>query len=300
MKMLREIALVSGCLIALTGCNGFNKHSEVDALNEAKSVGNPFTQHLTQEYRDLTNHELNKMMDYPDALHFARKGIASAAGEVVMPEPIEDWNLLPKHIVELGTARGRLIIAFDLGAREIAPAQAARTQALFDCWIEQQEEHWNAPDQDLYCKTRFLSAMNELEGLIPAAPVMEMPAETYDLPETAEPMTPEEAMYLVFFDFDSSAIGAGGHSVLDAVAEAAATQGAAVVHVEGHTDSSGPQKYNDRLSMKRANAVRDALVARGISASSIEVKSYGESNLLVKTLDNIREPANRRAQITFD
>ncbi|MDF3025525.1 MAG: OmpA/MotB domain protein, partial [Alphaproteobacteria bacterium] len=68
----------------------------------------------------------------------------------------------------------------------------------------------------------------------------------------------------------------------------------------GHTDSSGSTNYNEKLSVKRANAVRDGLIARGLSAEMVRVESRGESDLLVKTADNVREPANRRAQITLE
>ena len=116
--------------------------------------------------------ELKEMFDYPDALHFARKGLASAAGDTVLPEPVGDWNLSEQHIAELGAARGRLIVAFDMGAREQHPALAARAQAKFDCWIEGQEEHWHdAKSQELECKSHYIEAMNQLEaGLQPPAP----------------------------------------------------------------------------------------------------------------------------------
>jgi OOP family OmpA-OmpF porin len=305
MKTLINTVLIGGCIAILANCTGYNEHSEVDALNEVQAVGSPFTQHLTDEYKAFTNREMNKMLDYPDALHFARKGLAAAAGEVVMPEPITDWNLLPKHIEELGTARGRLIVAFDLGAREVAPKQAAIAQARFDCWIEQQEENWQK-DDILSCKTEYMNAMDALEGLIQPTtpPALEMPpiAEVapMDVPEAAEPMKPEDAMYLVFFDFDSFSIGSGGNNVLDAVAEEAKNQGVSLINIAGHTDSSGPKAYNNRLAMKRANAVRDALISRGLDASVIKVEGFGEEKLLVETLDNVREPANRRAQITFE
>ena len=70
--------------------------------------------------------------------------------------------------------------------------------------------------------------------------------------------------------------------------------------VVGHTDSSGSTRYNDKLSKRRANSVKDGLVARGVPAEWIREESRGESDLLVKTADNVREPANRRAQITLE
>ncbi len=299
MKNFRRLFL-SGCVIALAGCSNFDAHSEIEALNEAQAVGSPFTQHLASEYRTYANTEMHEMMDYPDAIHFARKGLAAAAGEVVMPEPISDWNLNPQHMEELSTARGRLIVAYDMGAREQAPQQAAVAQARFDCWIEQQEENWQE-DDIAACKNQFMEAMAALEGMlkpIPKEPEMPPPVEA--APPPVEPMKPEEAMYLVFFDFDKYAVGAGGESVLDAVAQEVKSRSLKVVHVVGHTDASGPNSYNNKLAMKRANTVRDELVKRGVEAALVKVEGRGEDQLLVQTPDGVREPANRRAQITFE
>ncbi|MCB9991274.1 MAG: OmpA family protein [Rhodospirillales bacterium] len=306
MSKLRGIMMVFGMValsVALSACTNFKTHSEIEALNEVQPVGSPFTQHLAAEYRAFANSELNEMLDYPDALHFARKGLAAASGETVMPEPIADWNLLPRHMEELSAARGRMIVAFDLGAREIAPQQAAVAQSRFDCWIEQQEENWQ-DDDIMHCKNQYLEAIAALESMLqPYQPVPEpvAPAPAMELPVAAEPMTPDEAMYLVFFDFDKHNIGAGGQNVLDAVAEEIKSRtDIAAVTIVGHTDSSGPKSYNNKLAMKRANAVRDGLIERGIMADTIRVEGRGEDELLVQTADGVREPANRRAQITFE
>lgn len=294
MKVLRGLVL-GACIIGLGACSNYQAHSEVKALNEVQAVGSPFTQHLAGEYRDFTNRELNQMFDYPDALHFARKGLATAAGEVVMPEPISDWNLNPQHMEELSTARGRLVVAFDLGGREVAAQQAAVAQARFDCWIEQQEENWQ--DTDISeCKSQFMEAMNALEGMIKPAPAME-PVAAMEAP--TEPMKVEDAMYLVFFDFDKSGVAASGESVLDAVGTEAKSRSLNALNVIGHTDRAGSRKYNNRLALKRANSVREALITRGVDASLIKVDGRGEDQNLVATDDNVREPANRRAEITF-
>lgn len=294
MKVIRGLVL-GACIIGLGACSNYQAHSEVKALNEAQAVGSPFTQYLAGEYRDFTNRELNEMFDYPDALHFARKGLAAAAGEVVMPEPISDWNLNPQHMEELSTARGRLVVAFDLGAREVAAQQSAVAQARFDCWIEQQEENWQDADINA-CKSQFMEAMNALEGMVKPGPVME-PVIAAEPP--VEPMKVEDAMYLVFFDFDKSAVATSGESVLDAVGTEVKSRSLNVLNVVGHTDRAGSRTYNNRLALKRANSVREALIKRGVDASLIKVDGRGEDQNLVQTDDNVREPANRRAEITF-
>ncbi len=298
MNIFRNVILVTG-MVALSGCTAFTSFSEVEALNDAQPVGSPFTQALASEYREFSNTELKDNFDYPDALHFARKGLAAASGETVLPEPVADWNLGEKHLQELGAARGRLIVAYDLGARETAPALSARAQAKFDCWIESQEEHWS--DTDVPCKKDFLDAIGQLEGqLQPAAaqPVVEA-IDNYGVDPNA-PMAAENAMYLVFFDWDRSDLGSGAQSVLDAVADEIAKNPPASINVVGHADTSGPTDYNARLALKRANNVKDALVQRGVDASSIMVDAKGENEPLVATPDNVREPANRRVNISFN
>lgn len=300
MKTLRNVFLVT-VMIALGGCTVFTSFSEVDALNEAQAVGSPFTQALANEYREYSNNELKGNFDYPDALHFARKGLSAAAGEVVLPEPIADWNLSDKHAMELSAARGRLIVAYDLGARETQPELSARTQAKFDCWIEQQEETWK-DDTAPHCKNEFLDLISQLEsGLQPAAPAPAPAAEplAFDVDASA-PMAPEDAMYLVFFNWDSSELGSGALNVLDAVADEVSKNPPSAVNVIGHADTSGPTDYNQRLAFKRANQVRDALIQRGVDASLITVDARGETELLVETPDNVREPANRRVNISFN
>ncbi len=291
MKSVRNFVLAAG-VIVLSSCTMFDTYSEVEALNEAQAVGSPFTQALANEYKSFANRELDEMMDYPDALHFARKGLAAASGEAVMPEPVSDWNLDENHIKELGAARGRLVVAYDLGAREIAPASAALAQAKFDCWIEQQEENWQT-EEILSCKRDFMNAMAELEGLVQQTPPAPEP-----VPEPA-PMVAEEAMYLVFFNWDSSELSAGALNVLDAVAREVAKNTPSEISVFGHADTSGNADYNSKLSMKRASIVRDALIERGVNPELIAVESRGENELLVSTNDNVREPANRRVNISF-
>lgn len=302
MKTLRHSILAVG-LIALagplSGCSAFTSFSEVEALNEAQAVGSPFTQALAGEYREYANSELKDMFDYPDALHFARKGLSAAAGENVLPEPVSDWNLSEAHIQELSAARGRLIVAYDLGARETVPALSAHAQVKFDCWIEGQEENWSDAGV-MACKDEFLKAMSQIESQLqppPAAPIVENTG-MFDVDPNA-PMAAEDAMYLVFFNWDEYSLGSGALNVLDAVAQEVAKNPPQTISVIGHTDTSGPTDYNDKLAFKRANAVKDSLIERGVDPALISVDARGEAELLVPTPDDVREPANRRVNISF-
>jgi OOP family OmpA-OmpF porin len=88
-------------------------------------------------------------------------------------------------------------------------------------------------------------------------------------------------------------------STIHQVAQAAKNKGDARIIVTGHADTSGPPAYNMALSLRRANAVRDALVREGVPAAAITVVGKGESEPLVRTGDGVREPQNRRVEIVI-
>jgi outer membrane protein OmpA-like peptidoglycan-associated protein len=67
--------------------------------------------------------------------------------------------------------------------------------------------------------------------------------------------------------------------------------------VIGHTDSVGTTVFNDRLSLARAERLRESLIGLGIPASRIQAAGRGEREPLVPTEDNVAEPRNRRVEI---
>jgi outer membrane protein OmpA-like peptidoglycan-associated protein len=71
------------------------------------------------------------------------------------------------------------------------------------------------------------------------------------------------------------------------------------IGVVGHTDRVGLRQDNYELSVSRAEAVRDTLVSKGISAGFIQINSHGEDNPLVPTEDEVPEPRNRRVEVTI-
>jgi outer membrane protein OmpA-like peptidoglycan-associated protein len=69
------------------------------------------------------------------------------------------------------------------------------------------------------------------------------------------------------------------------------------IEVNGYTDRSGSDQYNQGLSVRRANAVAAELLRRGVPRNEIATRGFGESNPLVPTADGVREPQNRRVEI---
>jgi OmpA-OmpF porin, OOP family len=105
--------------------------------------------------------------------------------------------------------------------------------------------------------------------------------------------------FMVFFDWDRSNLSAQALNTIKQAANAFKTKGNARITATGHTDKSGPENYNMALSLRRANAVKDALVREGVPATAIAVIGRGESQPLVPTADGVREPQNRRVEIVI-
>jgi outer membrane protein OmpA-like peptidoglycan-associated protein len=103
--------------------------------------------------------------------------------------------------------------------------------------------------------------------------------------------------FMVFFDFDRSDITSDAAKIIAQAAAYAKSNNAASITCIGHTDTVGSVMYNQALSLRRANAVKAALVKQGIPAGEISVVGKGKSDLLVPTADGVREPQNRRVQI---
>ena len=70
------------------------------------------------------------------------------------------------------------------------------------------------------------------------------------------------------------------------------------ITVIGHTDSAGTAAYNDALSLKRAEAMRQIMVEAGIPSKLIKSAGRGSREMLVKTEDGVSEPRNRRVEIS--
>jgi len=80
-----------------------------------------------------------------------------------------------------------------------------------------------------------------------------------------------------FFDFDQATLRPEGKAALDELARRLAVTQYDKLTIVGHADRIGPAAYNQKLSERRANAMRDYLVAQGIEAEKISASGIGES-----------------------
>jgi outer membrane protein OmpA-like peptidoglycan-associated protein len=101
----------------------------------------------------------------------------------------------------------------------------------------------------------------------------------------------------VFFDWDKSDLTARARQIISDAAQASTHVQTTRIEVNGYTDLSGTPKYNQGLSVRRANAVAAELVRDGVSRSEISIQGFGETHPLVPTAQGVREPQNRRVEI---
>lgn len=103
----------------------------------------------------------------------------------------------------------------------------------------------------------------------------------------------------VYFKFDKFDPRLRSIPGVDKLAEFLTQYTALKIVVEGHTDSIGSKKYNDRLSKRRAEMVRRYLIKRGIDASRIDTVGYGKSRPIASNKTLAGRRANRRVEIRF-
>lgn len=101
----------------------------------------------------------------------------------------------------------------------------------------------------------------------------------------------------VTFGTNSADVLPGLFAEIDRIAAVLNKYTETVILVEGHTDSRGTGDYNMKLSERRANAVKNLLIQRGVAASRIEVVGFGKTMPVASTETEAGRQKNRRVEI---
>jgi len=110
-------------------------------------------------------------------------------------------------------------------------------------------------------------------------------------------MAPPTKTFIVFFDFNKANLTAEAEAVVSEAVKTAKSNGFVKVLVTGHTDTVGSDSYNQGLSVRRAESVKDEMVREGMDGSTISIEGKSFHDPLVPTGPGVREPQNRRAVI---
>ena len=111
----------------------------------------------------------------------------------------------------------------------------------------------------------------------------------------AQPLRP--VSFLLYFQEGTDEYTPESRQAFEGVFAEIARRKAAEIAVIGHTDRVGKVEFNDALSLKRAERVRNDFRDRGIPEKSVSVAGRGEREPIVPTADEVPEPRNRRVEI---
>jgi peptidoglycan-associated lipoprotein len=119
---------------------------------------------------------------------------------------------------------------------------------------------------------------------------------------TGDPLTDPNSplsQRVVYFDFDSSEVGAEDRAIIGAHAEYLANHADVSIILEGHADERGSREYNLALGERRAKAVQQLMLLQGVGQKQIQVISFGEERPVALGHDEESWRLNRRVEILY-
>ena len=275
MKIFKRLAVLGlmGALVA--ACSSI----DLDATKKMALKGDAFQKALFNEYVELARSE-DAQGDSRSAQYYNLRAMMAADGKDTGPQELKARKIPSSAVKDLTAARKALTDALAAGFGKSAPADAAKAQAMFDCWMEQQEEN-DQPKDIAACRSAFEAAMKKAGK-----------------PAAAAPKKPEPVKFVVYFGLNKAKLDDTQTEVLYRVMGEYASKGGQVL-LYGHADTSGDEKRNRKLSEKRAETVKQALIDLGVDASNIQAQFFGEDEPAEKTGDNVKNAKNRRVNISI-
>jgi outer membrane protein OmpA-like peptidoglycan-associated protein len=115
--------------------------------------------------------------------------------------------------------------------------------------------------------------------------------------DSIKALPPAPVSFLIYFKHDSTELAAESRATILEVLLLIHERAFYEISIIGHTDTTGSDEYNLKLSSARAAAVRDILHSRGVPAARMELRYHGKRDPLVPTRDQVRQPRNRRVEV---
>jgi OmpA-OmpF porin, OOP family len=153
-----------------------------------------------------------------------------------------------------------------------------------------------APQRTTILDTPFEAAKIDAKGHVTQGTLSEADVKrTFAEALAARP--PKALSFILYFVANSNEIMPHSRATLDALLAEVAKRQAVEVQITGHTDRVGKIEDNDRLSIDRAETIRDVLIKNGLHVSFIRAVGRGEREPLIPTPDEQAEPRNRRVEV---
>ncbi len=258
--MQMRFALFALFSLMLSACTT----ARLEELRHAEPNGTPFQNALAAEYLAFAEAEA-KAYDWWSMSVFSTKGLSAVYGNEPAPELVSDWDVPEEMIPEFEAARERLLGVLNASNKQARPALTARAQFFYDCWLEQQEEGWQLEDIAA-CRRGFFDAVETLKPT---------PARVASKP-------PRTNAYIITFAPAKATLSADAVRIVKTVADQIQDLAGADIILHGYADQAGNADANMALSQQRTEAVRNALIERGVKDHLITEFAYGEAKPTLK------------------
>jgi outer membrane protein OmpA-like peptidoglycan-associated protein len=314
-----KIGALAG-VVTLAGCASLPPHPELSALQTRYEIisGQPYAIQKAEDelaetrealalgnsaYKDDDDEELAHYIFVADKnldIAEARIELSETQDQIASATEVRERTLLEARELDVALSEAEVREA-EAEARD-AELDAARTGLALSAQQEQladREAEIRAQERELERKDAELAATEaELTAAEREARLLANELDEVSVVEN------ERGTVLVLsdivFDLDSADIKPGSERALDQIAEFLIDEDVSRVKVEGHTDALGPDNYNESLSYERADAVRDALVARGVPRDRITMAGYGEDYPVASNDTASGRQLNRRVEIVLN
>ena len=171
-----------------------------------------------------------------------------------------------------------------LRERNMAVTQQATTLAQQASTLSREADSLRAANAE--ANARLNAALGQLRSLV---------VEITNLRETSRGIV--ISLSDILFDVNQATLKPGAAQNIARISTVLRQYPDKQIAVEGHTDSDGADQYNQSLSERRAAAVREALVAGGVSPASITSRGYGESQPVTTNATAAGKQQNRRVEV---
>ena len=164
------------------------------------------------------------------------------------------------------------------------------------CW---RDASWTPATAAAGCDGAVVAAPKAAPAPAPAPKAMPAPAPAAKAPTPPQPPVATKVTYAAdaFFDFNKSVLKPEGKAKLDDLSGKVKAINLEVIIAVGHTDSIGGDAYNQKLSVKRAEAVKAYLVSKGMEKNRVYTEGKGEKQPVADNKTDAGRAKNRRVEI---
>jgi len=241
-------------------------------LNGSHGGDGSFNGSLAKEYTEAGRLEAFRNVEWLDATAYISKAEQAETG--FSPAP---W--VPSQLGVNGDATALYddVVQKINANKDVRPEACARAQVVWDQYLEILRAESNGARHHVTSADLRAQLDEALAACVPGG----------------------ASNFVVYFGFDKSNLTDTAVSTIEEVVAAVRQMGTMALSVVGHADRAGSVEYNQGLSERRARRVADALIERGVPAGAMTLAGRSELENAVPTEDGVREPKNRRVEITL-